>query len=105
MARPKTLIEALRFAASQPIELRFQTHPGRVTSYRYPEVLERARRVAGGLLQRGVKHGVHRFCVRRAVSTPPGRAVRLAMQIQLKRIRATCLTWWGWWRCLRWRRW
>ena len=57
MARPKTLIEALRFAASQPIELRFQTHPGRVTSYRYPEVLERARRVAGGLLQRGVKPG------------------------------------------------
>ena len=47
MNRPKTLVEALRYAAGQDIELRFQDRPGRVTAYRYPEVLERARRVAG----------------------------------------------------------
>ena len=57
MSRPKTLVEALRFAAGQDIELRFQDRPGRVTAYRYREVLERARRVAGALQERGIQPG------------------------------------------------
>ena len=57
MSRPKTLVDALRYAAGQDIELRFQDRPGRVTSYRYREVLERARRVAGALQRRGVQAG------------------------------------------------
>ena len=57
MSRPKTLVEALRYAAGQDIELRFQDRPGRVTAYRYREVLERARRVAGALQERGIQPG------------------------------------------------